>query len=559
MLSIRLISRLCTGLIACWCSVLALPGEFNDHRLNYYDAEHYDLTISFNFAKKTFNGILGLRAKSLTMMNELALSATNRTLTIDSVFLGPLKVPFIHSNDHIIINLPENVLEGKEFEAKVYYHGISDFTGEFESGGVFFSASDRVATSSEPNFARRWFPCKDMPSDKATASVTIIVPDSLTAVSNGILKNIEKSSGMAAYHWATEYPTATYLIFAAAAVYKQYSEVYDGPDGNNLKIYYYLFPEDYEKGKIDFQNTKEIIDFFTTIFGEYPFIKEKFGFAEVDGELTMENQTLCTIQQNMFTGDRQYELTLAHEAAHQWFGDMITPLDWHHTWLNEGFATYAGALYLEHRKGREAYQKYIGNMMSMEPGYYAGSVVGKSDTSFWDSFAPRVYYKGAIVLHMLRGMMGDSVFFRCLLDYINNPHLRYANAKTDDFIHECESFYGRDLGWFFNQWIYADKDSIDRPDLVYNWNVTPRGSLFDVEIKIEQTTAPAMIYRLPFDITLVSSSGERVLSVVDSLAAQIFSFELSDKPDLVIIDKQKRQFLEIHKREPASIKKEDMR
>ena len=187
---------------------------------------------------------------------------------------------------------------------------------------------------------------------------------------------------MATFFWETQYPIATYLISVAVAKYQEFSDVYTTLDDKQMKIYYYAFPEDYENAKIDFQNTAIILKYFAQTFGEYPFVNEKFGFAEVDGELTMENQTICSIQQNMITGDRRFELTLAHEAAHHWFGDMISPSDWHHTWLNEGFATYAEALYLEYRKGHDAYQQYINKMMLVPSGTYAGSVIGKSDTLF---------------------------------------------------------------------------------------------------------------------------------------------------------------------------------
>src|SRR5206468_2050391 len=126
--------------------------------------------------------------------------------------------------------------------------------------------------------------------------------------------------------------------------------------------------------------------------------------------LTMENQTVCSIQNSMITGDRKYELSsVVHETAHQWWGNLITPGNWKHTWLSEGFAEYAEALYLEHRRGAEMYHEYIGKMMAFAPGAFAGPIVGRSDTAFWDSFAPRVYHKGALVLHMLRGIMGDSL------------------------------------------------------------------------------------------------------------------------------------------------------
>src|SRR5204862_3769224 len=131
------------------------------------------------------------------------------------------------------------------------------------------------------------------------------------------------------------------------------------------------------------------------------------AYAEVDGELTMENQTAISIQQSLITGDTTNETTIVHETAHQWWGNLITPLTWKDTWLGEGFATYAEALYREFHYSPASYGRFMDWLMAAEQGRYAGPVVGRSDTSFWDSFNPRVYNKGAIVLHMLRGAVGD--------------------------------------------------------------------------------------------------------------------------------------------------------
>lgn len=530
--------------------VLALPGKtssFLSPRLNEYDVLNYTLHISLNMEKKEFLGSVAVRFTTPEKSDHIILSASSKCLIIDSVRFQGANLTFVHENDSLhILSSPVKSFKGTS-ELTIYYHGKSYFVGDFDDGGLYFSSPERVASSSQPGFARQWWPCKDLPSDKATATIAITVPRSMTAVSNGLLKDVVRDDSTATFTWETNYPIATYLISIAAAPYHHFSEFYTSLGGNQMPILYYVFQEDSAKARIDLQNTRIILEYFARTFGEYPFLREKYGVAEVDGDLTMENQTICSFQKNMFTGDRQYELTLAHETAHHWFGNLVTPLRWHHTWLSEGFATYAEALYLEHRKGRGAYQQYISNMMNMPNGFYAGSIVGKSDTAFWDSFAPRVYYKGALVLHMLRGMMGDSLFFLCLRNYLTNPRLRYANAETNDFIRECESVYGQDLQWFFKQWIYAGEDSIDRPQLEYRWETSRRGSQYGVDITIEQKNATKIVYRLPFDITLVDSSGDHVFDIVDSLAVQKFSFEVSNKPDSIIINRDKRLFLGIQK------------
>jgi aminopeptidase N len=520
-----------------------------DSFLTIYNVTHYNLAIGFDLARKSFSGSIEVGAEILQPTNKIILNASNTTLTIDSVFYSQSKLNYEHKSDLLIIQLNSIVNYPSSVELTIFYHGISDFKGEFENGGVYFSSADRAATCSEPNFARKWFPCKDIPSDKATANISITVPDNLTAVSTGLLKNVEHKNGLAKFRWETKYPIATYLISVAVAPYKEFSEDYKSITGKQLKINYYVFPEDSIKARTDFINTTKILSFFELIFGEYPFINEKFGFAEVNGEMTMENQTIPSIQQNMFTGDRQYELTLAHETAHQWFGNMLTPADWKHTWLNEGFATYAEALYLEHRKGKEAYQKYINSMMSMPEGTYIRPVAGRSDTAFWDSFSPSQYYKGAIVLHMLRRMVGDTIFWGIIRSYIANPSLRYSNAKTEDFIQTCETISHKKLDWFFDQWIYRSPDSLDRPSIEYSWKTTKHDTGYTTLLTLYQMNDGITPYRMDIDVVLKMDSIKTSFPVIDSIKTQTFRLFSKYKPIQVLIDPEQNIFKTLRRKE----------
>ena len=298
-----------------------------------------------------------------------------------------------------------------------------------------------------------------------------------------------------------------------------------------------------EKARIDFSGTGQMIRFLAKTFCEYPFIDEKFGFVETMGNVTMENQTICSIEQHLVTGDRKEELTYFHELAHHWWGDLITPADWHHTWLNEGFATYAEALYLESARGPGEYRRYMDRLMSGPQGEYAGSVFGRTDTAFWDSFAPRVYRKGAIVLHMLRGIVGDSAFFAIMRNYLNDPHIRYGNARTEDFIRQCEAVRGDDLGWFFRQWVFASTDSIDRPEIEYSWSEAPGDPASTVTLTLEQKTAGRLLYRLPMTVELASADSARTYMIVDSMAVQGFRFPVPGKTQHMVLDPGGRLFM----------------
>ncbi|MBI3765207.1 MAG: hypothetical protein HY277_01720, partial [Ignavibacteriales bacterium] len=274
----------------------------NDARMNDYDVDHYDLSISFDIPHKSFNGTVMMEAHALTSLSKIVLNVSNRTLTIDSVSSGTVLSPFSHREDRLVVGLASAIPPHAPFAVSVSFHGISAFEGDYDDGGVYFTPNGRVATSSEPLFARTWWPCKDLPSDKATARVTITVPDRLTAVSNGILTRTDRQDGVATYTWETRYPIATYLIAVSAAEYREFSTTYKGLHGEKMPIRYFVFPEDYEKAKIDFENTPTVLEFFAQTFCEYPFVKEKFGYVEVEGNLTMENQTLCSITDSLIKG-----------------------------------------------------------------------------------------------------------------------------------------------------------------------------------------------------------------------------------------------------------------
>lgn len=438
--------------------------------------------------------------------------------------------------------MPEAIPHGGAIKATIYYHGFADFDGAYENGGVYITSVEGkpyLATASEPRFAHTWWPCKDTPSDKATASITITVPSALTAVSNGTLIKTTHDAETTTYVWSTQYPIATYLVSVAAAEYKEFSETYKRIDGKEMPITYYVFPEDFENAKIDFQNTSKILEFFAATFCEYPFINEKYGYAEVIGDVTMENQTISSIEKSLITGTKQSEITFVHETAHQWWGNFVTPVNWKNTWLNEGFATYAEALYLEHTEGRAAYDHHIRRMMSFKPGDLAGSVIGQTDTAFWDSFSARVYFKGAIVLHMLRSMMGDSAFFSAMKIYLSH---QYQSVTTEDFISACETSYGKSLTWFFDQWVYASTDSIDRPELYYQWSADSSSNNHQVSINLEQRTASQLLYRLPFSISVQTQDSSYSFPVIDSLATQSFILNVPNKPTNIFIDKENAVF-----------------
>jgi aminopeptidase N len=305
-----------------------------------------------------------------------------------------------------------------------------------------------------------------------------------------------------------------------------------------MNLSYYVFPDDSEKAAKDFAGTSKILSFFAQKFCEYPFITEKFGYAEAEGELTMENQTVCTIEPRFITGKKDYESTIVHETAHQWWGDLVTPTHWGDIWLSEGFATYAEALYRESAYSPDSYRRYVAWLMGDGQGRLAGPVVNYQDTAFWSLFSSRVYIKGAVVLHMLRGVAGDSTFFTLMRNFLNDERFRYGNATTADFIQTAEREYGGSLNWFFDEWLFASTDSLDRPEYTYSWSSKPTESGFRVQLDLTQISAPRQLFRMPMNVSVSMGESEQRFRIDDSLATQSFTFEVRDQPTSVEIDKE---------------------
>ncbi len=503
-----------------------------------YDVVHYDLAVTFDLPRKTFTGSVVMNVKVLDSMATLDFHASPLTLTIDSVLDQEARLRFRSSGDTVRAKLPQEIPPGGTLGLKIFYHGRSIFRGNYDDGGVYIPDSGnfaRVFTIGEPRFARRWWPCKDMPGDKATLGIAITVPEGLTAVSNGVLKNVTSAGLTKTFYWETRYPIATYLVSVAAAPYVEINSSYTGLRGDTMNVVYYVYPSDSVKARKDFINVGAMLHFCALRLCEYPFMRDKFAMAEVDGDLTMENQTACSISAAIITGTRENEFTYFHEISHQWWGDLITPRTWHDSWLNEGFATYSEALYLEATKGYGAYRDYLDRLMSGPMGTLKGGVLARSDTSFWDEFGPAVYYKGAIVLHMLRGLLGDTTFFRVLKNYINEPALRYGSASTADFVSVCEKTAGKNLSWFFDEWLVDHGDTTDRPIYRYSWtsHAVPGG--YNVSLTIEQPAAN-FTYTMPMDVEIRTGTSAARMQIVDSLRTQTFHLRVGGKPATVEID-----------------------
>ncbi|MGH2574403.1 MAG: M1 family aminopeptidase, partial [Ignavibacteria bacterium] len=286
---------------------------------------------------------------------------------------------------------------------------------------------------------------------------------------------------------------------------------------------------------IDWRETPEMIRLYAKTFGEYPFINEKYGMAQFGWTSgAMEHQTLTSMGYLLITGDGKYEHVVAHELSHHWFGDAVTLADWDNIWLNEGFATYSEALWEEYKRGKQAYFDY---MKQYDYGYFRGTVYAPEGFVSDFTIYATIYQKGGWVLHMLRGMLGDDVFFKAIREYYER--YKYKNATTQNFVAVVEEVSGQTLDWFFDQGVYK---GTGRPKYEYSWKFEdfqdqPNSGAFTVRLQLKQVQTDWDVYKMPIQVTVVTENGEKDFTVFNDTKEQTFLLTVDSKPKEVKIDK----------------------
>ena len=501
------------------------------------DVLHYDLSLNLlnNLTppyKNSYDGSVTINAKALTEINEISLNAHNYSLHIDDVS-GSSK-SFSHAGNKLAIVLDRSYAEGEEFSVIIKFRHKDVFDT------AFYSYDGMVYTDSESAGARRWFPCKDVPNDKATVKITAVVPEDVQFCANGLMTDSISSSGEIRYVYESKHLVATYLIaFVASKKYLLAVEGWKFPsaDKEEMEVRYY-----YQRGETMFnlrnimQKTNRMLDYFSEIYCEYPF--EKLGFATTDRYFPwggMENQTIVTLCPDCWIED-----LICHELIHQWFGDMITPETWADIWLNEGFATYNEALWIENAYGKQKYQDAV----EYEAMKYLNSNAGwaiynpewkTEEPNDLQVFDPGITYsKAGCILYMLRYVLGDEVFFDVLKKYSNEEKFRYGNISTEEFENFVEVVSGKDLGWFFEQWIYGPNHP------VYQLNFTKDKAdegKWKVQYIIIQTQKNSGYFKMPVEIEVTFADGsKKLLTEFNDYNMQTFDFIFDKEPVKIKFD-----------------------
>lgn len=497
-----------------------------------FDVKYYKIDLKILHTTQTVAGSVTIKAEADTLnVNSIFLDLVNQ-LVVDSILCNGSAVSFTRSSNKINIVLDNTYNTGEAFTLQVYYHGtppssgFGSFTFGSRSGG-----NPSIYTLSEPYGSKDWWPCKDTPADKAdSADVWFTVLNPIKAISNGTLQEvIDNGDGTSTYKWKVGYPIAQYLLSLAATDYVEYTNYYNYSSTDSMPINHFIYPETFNtnlKNLLD--KTPQMIEVFKQHFGEYPFITEKYGHAQFGWGGGMEHQT-CSSMGAFGEG------IISHELAHQWYGDAITCKDWHNIWLNEGFATYAEGVWIEAIQGKAAYNNYIANEMNSAKNA-VGSVWVQDISSVNSIFNyARSYAKGAVILHMLRGVVGDSTFYNILRTYTYHPTVSYGVAVTEDFQAIAENVSGMDLDYFFQQWIYGE----NYPRYNVNWSKSQlNDSLWNLKINISQlTNTNPVFFTMPVQIKVTRiGKPDTLFTIFNDQQAQEFDIVINGEINSMIFD-----------------------
>jgi len=513
------------------------------------DVKHYRLRIQLIPNEFSTAGIL-TGVVTITGETTGTVSAINvdaqPDLTIDSVTLDGNPNSFRRNNRRVVISFPAPVAAGRPFTVVIQYHGTGTDSGGSGRGLLFTrhgpSLLPVMATFSEPFGAPIWWPCIDNPADKATAEVEVTVPEGNQAASNGVLDRVQTNADhTVTYFWREDSPLATYLVSVAASNYEKFEDSYTALDGvTKMPLIYYVYAEHLEPARAKFAVVRSALEIYAGLFGEYPFLGEKYGMAEWPFGGAMEHQTITSISSSLvgsITSNQQ--ATIVHELSHHWWGDLVTMKTWDDIWLNEGFATYSEVLFFERFAGLAP-----GELLSRSyddgvvDGLLGGTVTAENpDAPFDDNGA--IYRKGAWVLHMLRHVLGDQRFFDALKQY--RTRYAFSNASTGDFQQVCEGFYGASLDWFFRQWIYAPGRPVYK--VSSDLSLADANGNYTVTVVIKQKQSQQIPgreggnYIMPLDLTIYYMDGTSETRVVfNDSRRQRFTFTVSKRPVDVGVD-----------------------
>ena len=487
----------------------------NPNTLNY-DITYHKLEFTVNPSAYYISGKVTTTYTALANMTTLTFDLSN-TLIVSSVKKNNAPLPFTQNTNELVITLPATQTAGTEATVEVIYAGAPPQNGFFAFTSTTHGTPSTpvIYTLSEPFGARDWWPCKQDLNDKINSiDVYITAPSQYVSVSNGIVPEAPVINGAnKTTHFHHGYPIPAYLIAIAVTNYSVYNQT-AGTAPNTYPIVNYIYPESLATAQPQLAQTPLILNLYESLFEIYPFHNEKYGHAQFGWGGGMEHTTVSFMQN--FSRS-----LIAHELAHQWFGDKITCGTWKDIWLNEGFATYVAALVIENFDGASAFVTEKGSMIANITSSNSGAIylTDLQATDVNRIFSSRLTYnKGAMVLNMLRFKMGDAAFFQGIKNYLADVNLAFKYAITPNLQAHLEAVYGSSLTEFFNDWIYNQGYPI--------YNITAQNLIGgQVKFVVNQTQSDASVsfFEMPVPVRVFGTGGQQLDLVLNHTTnGQIF-------------------------------------
>jgi aminopeptidase N len=509
------------------------------------DILNYTYRISLFDTTDAINGEVTIEVRYLadgvaTLRLDLANldPATGKGMTVSAVQLEAAALRFEHRNNALFITLPKASTKQQRAVYLIRYRGIP-------ASGLKIGKNkygDRTFFSDNwPDKGRGWLPMVDHPYDKATSAFIVTAPAHYQVVSNGLkVEETDLGDGTRMTHWKQSVPIASWLYVLGVARFA----VQELEPFGNKSIQTWVYYQDRDKGFYDFSEpTKQVLEFYSDRIG--PFAYEKLANIQsnsVSGG--MEAASAILYSEGSVVGDKneRWRNVVIHEIAHQWFGNAVTEYDWDDVWLSEGFATYFTLLFIEHQYGRDAFLKGLADSKKRVDAFYAKNPsyrIIHNNLSNMDSVtSSQTYQKGSWTLHMLRGILGDEVFWMGIRTY----YARYFNgsATTADFIRVMEETSGQDLKTFFDQWLYRPGALRVKGSWTYN------AARKEVEIQLDQVQTDGSLFTMPIQVSISQPGKPAPIRKTVTLRGKKNSFvvPVDAAPSRVVLDPEKWVLME---------------
>lgn len=490
------------------------------------DIRHYSFKIELNDSTNFIGGEATIEIRFIKKMISFELDLVcvdnlGNGMTVSKVTENNQLLRFSHQNNRLSITLLDSIQPPENQIITIYYSGIPAdglIIGKNKFGDRTFFGDNW------PNRAHHWLPTIDHPYDKATCEFRVIAPNHYSVIGTG--SKIEESDlgdEKKLTHWKTDILLPTKVMVIGVARFAIHYE----NDIKGIPLQTWVYPQNKVEGFSDYSVAGKVLDYFISTIGQYPF--EKLANVQSTTKYGgMENAGNIFYYENSVTGLNKVEPLIAHEVAHQWFGDAASEADWNHVWLSEGFATYFANLYLANTYGKERLMKEMSADRKEVMDYYMTNpspIVDYSISDITKVLNTNSYQKAGWILHMLRHQLGDSLFFKGVREYYEK--FKFKNALAFDFIQTMETVTGKDLKNFFDQWIFKS----GFPQLSINWQYNSRKHSLLLTINQLQN----QLFSFPLEISILSQNkmDERV---VVTKRKQEFVFQSDFNPTNIILD-----------------------